>query len=129
MVAGLTLTATEGSSVIAADEDAVASAALVAVTVTVCAAAMVTGVVYRPDMPIEPTPTGLIDHVTALLAALVTVAVSCAVWPLLIAIVAGLTLAATGGAIPLKRMVCADGDALSVIVTAAVKEPAITGVK
>ena len=43
--------------------------------------------------------------------------------------VAGLTLTATGGAIPLKRMVCADGDALSVIVTAAVKEPAITGVK
>jgi hypothetical protein len=129
MVAGLTLTATEGSSVIVVDEDAAASARLVAVTATVCAAAMVAGAVYRPDVPIEPTPPGLIDQVTALLAALITVAVSCAVWPLLRAIVAGLTLTATGGAIPLKRMVCADGDALSVIVTAAVKEPAITGVK
>lgn len=43
--------------------------------------------------------------------------------------VAGLTLIATGGAVPLKVMVRADGDALSVIVMAAMKEPAITGVK
>jgi hypothetical protein len=35
MVAGLTLTATDGSSVIVVDEDAVVSARLVAVTVTV----------------------------------------------------------------------------------------------
>jgi len=43
--------------------------------------------------------------------------------------VAGLTLTATGGAVPFKVMVRADGDALSVIVMAAMKEPAITGVK
>ena len=80
-------------------------------------------------MLIEPSPAGLIDHVTALLVALVTVAVSCAVWPLFSAAVAGLTLIATGGAVPLKMMVCADWEAFSVIVTDAVKEPAITGVK
>jgi len=128
-VAGLTLTVTEGSSVIVADEDAVVFARLVAVAVTVCVVVMVAGAVYRPDVLIEPTPIGLIDHVTAWLAALVTVAVSCVIWPLFSAEVAGLTLTVTGGAVPLKTMVCADGDALSVIVMAAVKEPAITGVK
>jgi hypothetical protein len=51
------------------------------------------------------------------------------VWPLFSAEAAGLTLTVTGGAVPPKMMVCADGDALSVIVMAAVKEPAITGVK
>jgi hypothetical protein len=35
----------------------------------------------------------------------------------------------TGGAVPFRVMVCADGDALSVIVMAAVKEPDVTGVK
>jgi hypothetical protein len=123
------LTAIGGFNVMVADEDTVVSARLVAVTVTVCAVAMVAGAVYRPEVLIEPTPTGLLDQVTALLAVLVTVAVSCAVWPLLSAVVAGLTLTATGGAVPLKTMACADGDALSVIVMTAVKEPAITGVK
>ena len=42
---------------------------------------------------------------------------------------AGLTFTATGSAVPLRVMVCADGEALSVIVMVAVKEPAITGVK
>lgn len=129
MVAGLTLTATGGSSVIVVDEDAVVSARLVAVSVTVCAVAMVVGAVNRPDAPIDPAPTGLIDHVTALLAAFDTVAVSCAVSPPFSDAVAGLTLTAIGGAVPLKLTFCADGDALSVIVMAAVKEPGITGVK
>jgi hypothetical protein len=129
MVAGLTLTVTEGSSVIVVDEDAVVSARLVAVIVTACAVVMVARAAYRPDGLIEPIPTGLIDHVTALLAVLVTVAVSCAVWPLLNTAVAGLTFTATGGAVPLRTMSCADGDALSVTVIAAVKEPATTGVK
>src|ERR1700731_3496588 len=75
--------ATTYSSVIVVDEDAVVSARLVAVAVTVCAVVMVAGAVYRPDVLIEPTPTGLIDHVTALLAVLATFALSCAVWPLL----------------------------------------------
>jgi hypothetical protein len=129
VVAGLTLTVTAGSSVIVVDEDAFVSARLVATTVTVCAVAMVAGAAYKPDVLIEPIPTGLIDHITALLAALVTVAVSCAVWPLFSAVVAGLTFTATGGTVPLKIMICADEDALSLIVMAAVKEPAIKGVK
>src|SRR5450756_1378881 len=98
MVAGVTLTATGGCSVIVVDEDAVVSARLVAVTVTVSAAVMIAGAVYRPDAVIEPNPTGLIDHVTPLLAVLVTIGVSCAVWPLFKAIVVGFTLTATGGA-------------------------------
>jgi hypothetical protein len=72
----------EGSSVIVVDADAVESARLVAVTVKVCAVFIVVGAVKRPDVLIEPTPTGVIDHVTALVAVLVTVAVNCAVWPL-----------------------------------------------
>ena len=129
MVAGLTLTVTEGSSTIVEDEDAVASAILVAATVTVCAVAMVAGAAYMPDALIDPIPIGLIDHVTDLLAVLVTVAVSCAVWPLSSAVIAGLTLTAMGGAVPLKVTDCVDGDALSVIVMAEVKDPAVTGVK
>jgi hypothetical protein len=78
-VAGVTLTAIEGSSVIVVDENAVGSDRLVAVTVTVCAEVMIAGAVYRPDVLIEPTPVGLIDQVTALLAALITAAVSCTV--------------------------------------------------
>ena len=87
----------EDSSVIVVDEDAVVSERLVAVIVTVCAVVMVAGAVYRPNMLTEPTPAGLSDHVTALLSVLVTVAVSCAVWPLFSAMVAGLTLTATEG--------------------------------
>jgi hypothetical protein len=129
VVAGLTLTVTEDSSIIVADEDAVASARLVAVTVTVCDVLTVAGAAYKPDELIEPIPAGLIDHVTALLAVLVTVAVSCAVWPPLSVMVAGLAFTATGSAVPLRVIVCTDGDALSVIVMAAVKEPPVSGVK
>ncbi len=81
---------------------------------------MVAGAVYRPDGLIEPTPAGEIDHVTALLAALTTVADSCADWLLLRVAIAGFTLTATVGALPLRVMVWTDGDALSVIVIAAV---------
>jgi hypothetical protein len=80
---------------------------------------MVAGAVYRPDGLIEPTPAGEIDQVTALLAALATVAVSCAGWALLSVTVAGFTLTAMGGALPLRVTVWTDGDALSVIVIAA----------
>ena len=81
---------------------------------------MVAEAVYRPDGLIEPTPAGEVDHVTALLAALTTVAVSCADWLLLRVVTAGFTLTATVGALPLRVMVWIDGDALSVIVIAAV---------
>jgi len=90
---------------------------------------MVAGAVYKPDVLIEPIPTGIVDHVTALLTVFVTIAVSCAVWPPFSVVVAGLTLTATGGTVPFKVMACVDGSALSLIVIAAVKEPAITGVK
>ena len=78
VVAGLTLTATEGTSVIADDKDAVVSARLVAVIVAACAVVTVAGAVYSPDVLIEPSPSGLIDQVTAWLAVLLTLAVSCA---------------------------------------------------
>ncbi len=109
-LAGLTLTATEGSSVRVADEDAVASATLVAVTATVCAAAMLAGAVYTPDELIEPTPAGLTVHTTAWLAAWLTVAVSCVVWPPVRTALAGLTLTEAGAAIPLSTIVWAVGD-------------------
>jgi hypothetical protein len=52
------------------------SAALVAVTVTVCAAAMLDGAVYRPADEIVPTD-GFIDQVTAVLLDPDTAAVNC----------------------------------------------------
>ena len=79
MVDGLTLTATEGSSVIVVDEDAVVSARLVAVTVTVCAEVLVAGAVYRPEGLTVPVPAGEIVQFTAVLLVLVTVTVSCCV--------------------------------------------------
>jgi hypothetical protein len=86
---------------------------------------MVAGAVYRPDGVTEPTPGREIDHVTALLTAFATVAVSCADWPLLNVTLAGPTLTVTGGAatmgeLPLRTMVWTDGEALSVIVIDAV---------
>jgi len=75
----------------------------------------------------EPSP--LSDQVTAGLEALLTVAISCAVWPPVRALAAGLTLTATEGAVPLRRMISSDWDALSLIVMYAVKEPAIAGLK
>src|SRR5271170_8098327 len=105
-VAGVTPTAGDGSSVIAVDEDAVASARLLAVTITVCAAFMVAGAVYRPDELIVPAPAGLIDHVTALLAALVTVAVNCAVCAVFSNAVAGVTPTVTEGEVPLTAIDC-----------------------
>jgi hypothetical protein len=45
----------------------------------------------------EPVPAGLIVQVTAVLLVLVTVAVSCCVWPPYKVAVVGLTLMAIGG--------------------------------
>jgi hypothetical protein len=53
--------------------DLVGSATLVAVTVTVWELAIEAGAVYTPAAVMLPT-TGLIDHVTAVLLVLVTVA-------------------------------------------------------
>ena len=73
---GDTETVTGGMRLMVAVPLLVGSAALVAVTVTVCADAMEAGAVYRPAKEIEPTP-GLIDQVTAPLDVLPTVAVNC----------------------------------------------------
>jgi len=90
-VAGLTLTVTGGYSVTVADPDFDVSAWLVAVTVTVWGEVTVVGAVYSPVELIEPTPAGLMDHVTAVFASF-TVAVNCWVWPAFKELVAGETL-------------------------------------
>jgi len=56
----------------------------------------------------EPTPSGLIDHVTAWLTELVTVAVICALWPLFSVVVPELTLTAMGG----SNVIVIDEDAV-----------------
>jgi hypothetical protein len=57
-------------------EDLVESAALVAVTVTVCGMLSVGGAEYKPPLEILPT-AGLTDHVTAVFVVPVTAAVNC----------------------------------------------------
>jgi hypothetical protein len=92
-LAGLTDTETPpagGLSVTVAVPVFVVSAALVAVTVTVCVEVMLEGAVYRPAAEIVPT-FGVSDHVTAVFVVPVTVAVNCCVWELDRVAVAGLT--------------------------------------
>ena len=79
-----------------AEAGCVGSAWLVAMTLTVCPLS-VAGAVYRPVAPIEPKPTGLSDHVTAVLVAFVTVAVNCWVPPVGNDATPGETVTATGG--------------------------------
>jgi hypothetical protein len=62
---------------IVAEADCVASAWLVAIIVTDCCAAALGGAVYSPEELIEPTPAGLIVHVTSVLFVLFTLAVNC----------------------------------------------------
>ena len=81
IVAGLTLTAIEGASVMVADAITALFAWLVAVTVTVCCDATLAGAVYNPLEPIVPAPDdGLIDQFTAVLLVFKTVAENCWVW-------------------------------------------------
>ena len=70
----------------------VASAALVAVTVTTGCPVMEAGAVYRPVLSMLPVPAGLMDHVTAVLALFVTVALNCCVCPTGRALLVGFTL-------------------------------------
>jgi hypothetical protein len=71
-----------GSSVIVAVATAALLAALVAVTVTVCAVATVAGAEYNPLLLIVPAPVaGLIAHVTEVFVAFATVAVNYCVAP------------------------------------------------
>jgi hypothetical protein len=63
--------------------DFVLSVTLVAVTTTLCDAVTVAGDVYRPAAVMTPRPVaGLMDHVTAVFTAFVTVAVNCWAWPI-----------------------------------------------
>jgi len=71
-------TETPAVKVTAAFADLLGSATLVAVTVTVCAPAILAGAVYRPVEEIVPL-CGLILQVTTLLTAFATVAVNCCV--------------------------------------------------
>ena len=75
---GLRETLTMGTNVTAALAVLVVSAALVAVTVTVCCEVTELGAVYRPLLEIVPT-AGLSDQVTAVLVVPVTVDVNCRV--------------------------------------------------
>ncbi len=105
-LAGLTFTDTEGVRVMLADADLVGSAWLVAVTVTVCGAAMVSGAVYNPEALIAPTPLGLNHQVTAVLLVLATVAVNCWGLPASSVALAGATLTAMPG----TRVTAAEAD-------------------
>jgi hypothetical protein len=81
-VVGDTATVTGGSNVTDAVATAALLAALVAVTVTVCAVATVAGAVNNPLLLIVPAPVaGLIVHVTAVFVVFATVAVNCCVPP------------------------------------------------
>ena len=75
-VEGLTVTCTGGTTLTLASAFLLASAALVAVTVTVCGPLSVVGAVYRPPLEIVPA-AGLTDQVTAVLVVPVTAAVNC----------------------------------------------------
>ncbi len=75
-VAGDSVIETGGSRLTVAEADFVGSAWLVAVTLTLCAAATLTGAVYNPELEIAPT-AGLIDQFTEVLLVLPTVGVNC----------------------------------------------------
>lgn len=88
---------TGGRSVTVAVDDLLVSATLVARTVTVVCALTVAGAVYKPVLLIDPVVVGLIVHVTFVLAAPVTVAVNCCVWPCPRIAVVGATVTPTVG--------------------------------
>jgi hypothetical protein len=75
----------------------VPSAALVAVTVTVCCVETLAGAVYKPAALIVPAPVGLIVHVTVVFEDPVTVGVNCWVAPWDSDTVEGVTDTLTGG--------------------------------
>jgi len=76
VVDGLTVICTGGTTVTLAVAVLLASAALVAVTVTVCGLPSVAGALYKPLLEMVPT-AGLTDHVTAVFVVPVTAAVNC----------------------------------------------------
>jgi hypothetical protein len=96
-LAGVSDTVTAGTSVIPALADFVGSAALTAVTVTVCALEMEAGALYKPVFVTVPI-SGLTDQLTPVLVVPPTVAVNCCAWDAPREMLAGLTVTVTGGA-------------------------------
>lgn len=94
-VAGATVTATGGFSVIVADALLVVSATLTAVTVALVCAGILEGAVYRPAEVIEPAPVRV--QVTAVFVDPVTFAVNCRVCDTVSVAAVGDTATATGG--------------------------------
>jgi hypothetical protein len=95
-VDGLAVTCTGGTTVTLAVAFLVASATLVAVTVTVCGLPSVAGAEYRPLPEIVPI-AGLTDHDTLVFNEPETVAENCCVWPTPRLTVPGDTVTVTGG--------------------------------
>jgi hypothetical protein len=103
----------------------VGAATLVAVTVTVWAALMAAGAVYRPVLVIVPT-LGLIDHVTAVFPEPpVTLAVNCWEWEAERLAVAGVTDTDTGASRVTDALADLVGSAALVAVTVTVWAKAI----
>ena len=75
-----TTTGAGGARLIVTTADFVASATLVALTEIACEAQIIAGAVYAPVDEMDPTAE-LIDQTTAVLEALLTDAVNCAVPP------------------------------------------------
>src|SRR4051812_21646075 len=85
-----------GLRVIEEVDDFVLSATLVAVIVTVCVEAIGDGAVYKPPAEIEPTPLGVMVHVTEVFVAPVMIAANCCVSEANKLAVGGVTTTATG---------------------------------
>jgi hypothetical protein len=127
---GLTPTLTPppagGTSVTAALADLVASATLVAVTVTSSGPLITEGAVYNPftKLPIE----GVMDQVTEVFAAPVTVAENCEVWDAVREALGGFTFTMTlpGGASWTVALADLEVSATLVAVMVTVCEPLIT---
>ena len=103
-----------GTSVMTEVADLVASAAHVAVSVTVWKAETTDGAVYRPLLEMLPT-CGEMDQVTPVFELPLTVAVNCCCWPALRLAVPGLIVTAIGGGTVTVEL--ADGAALGRLAT------------
>jgi hypothetical protein len=89
------VTCTGGTTVTLAVAILLGSAALVAVTLTVCGVASAAGAEYKPPLEIVPT-AGLTDHETPALAVPVTVAMNCWVCETVSEVMEGVSETVTG---------------------------------
>jgi len=103
----------------------VGSAALVAVTVTVCALLILEGAVYRPVLEIDPVG-GFNDHETEVSLALLTVAANCCVCKALRFALPGVTRTETGAVSVTLAVPVLLGSATLVAITLTVCDPLTT---